>query len=591
MDFTNYLTMRSSNIATMMASNVSLSTLTGSTVMATTHITAPTVVYSTLFGSSITVSTMTGSTLHGSTVVMSSMMTSFLTLSTLIVSSINNNVPGTGAFSTLTISSLITASTITASSINVTTGNITASSITSASGTLTVGSLLSIGNRLLGTTDTSPSGNFWMGLNGSGSEATRLAININGNATTGAVDSLKFASGGGSNVVTMTGAGNCTHVAGDASYTTYGPNTTWSGYLVLGATSDKSGVKTAQIVTTDGNLYLDAGNGYSIFYGYYPAYLRSLPNSHEFHGSVNVRNSEFYKYGNTATSYVTIMSGTSTNSPYVEFFYGGSRRGYIGYATATNFDIRAENGSQLTLGTASLIRLVINTAGDVTMSGRECVVNNLNGECQFRAIAGNYGVIIRTEYSVTSFGSTASGDQYGPMAGMAPLSIYHSSGLVVCRNLKLRNLPEQSNTYARILSTNGSAEISQSQGVLKQVYRSNSVGWGGGVNIVNAFYKYNSYVSVRISGMCSGYTGGPTHVYPTFRLYSQSGGTYTYYETRSFTNNGYNHVCYPFDYVATIDNIPNSGWFDLYFYSGGGLYIDSNDCLNINVTILPAHVF
>lgn len=129
MDFTNYLTMRSSNVATMRAAHLSLSTLTGSTLSLTTHITAPMAIYSTMMGSSITVSTMTGSTLFGSTMIMSSIRTSFLTLSTLTVSSINNNAPGTGSFSTFTVSSLISvssissASTIYGSSL-ITTGNV-----------------------------------------------------------------------------------------------------------------------------------------------------------------------------------------------------------------------------------------------------------------------------------------------------------------------------------------------------------------------------------------------------------------------------------------------------------------------------------
>ena len=113
----------------MRATHLALSTLTGSTLSLTTHITAPMAIYSTMMGSTITVSTMTGSTLFGSTMVMSSIRTSFLTLSTLTVSSINNNAPGTGSFSTLTVSSLVSvssissASTIYSSSI-ITTGNV-----------------------------------------------------------------------------------------------------------------------------------------------------------------------------------------------------------------------------------------------------------------------------------------------------------------------------------------------------------------------------------------------------------------------------------------------------------------------------------
>lgn len=47
---------------------------------------------------------------------------------------------------------------------------------------------VSVYNRLLGLPDATPTGNFWMGLRGSGTEVDRLAISIVGNITTGVVD-------------------------------------------------------------------------------------------------------------------------------------------------------------------------------------------------------------------------------------------------------------------------------------------------------------------------------------------------------------------------------------------------------------------
>jgi len=58
-------------------------------------------------------------------------------------------------------------------------------------GNLTVSGLASVGNRLVGSTD--GSGNFWMGLKGSGTEPDRLAISINGDATTGKVNTINLA--------------------------------------------------------------------------------------------------------------------------------------------------------------------------------------------------------------------------------------------------------------------------------------------------------------------------------------------------------------------------------------------------------------
>ena len=76
--------------------------------------------------------------------------------------------------------------------------------------------------------------------------------------------------------------------AGDNSYMRYGPNTgptnTWNANLIVGATPDRSGAATAQVITTNGNLHMDAGNSLDMYYGYYPD-SRGTPNTHRFYGS------------------------------------------------------------------------------------------------------------------------------------------------------------------------------------------------------------------------------------------------------------------------------------------------------------------
>jgi hypothetical protein len=54
------------------------------------------------------------------------------------------------------------------------------------------GTTTTLGNRLLGTTDASPTGNFWIGLNGSGSEGDRLAIALTGTQATGVVSLINL---------------------------------------------------------------------------------------------------------------------------------------------------------------------------------------------------------------------------------------------------------------------------------------------------------------------------------------------------------------------------------------------------------------
>jgi hypothetical protein len=176
-----------------------------------------------------------------------------------------------------------------------------------ASGTIRSGSALTIGNRLLGTPDNSPSGNFWIGLNGSASEASRVAIAVIGNQTTGAVDSIAFSTGSGANAITMTTSGNSTYSAGNSSYITYGPNVLTAS-LVVGATPDKAGTKIAQVITTDGNLHLDGGNGKIIYYGFY-AKERASFNTHDFYGAVTMRNGL-----TVAATGLTVTGAASLNS-------------------------------------------------------------------------------------------------------------------------------------------------------------------------------------------------------------------------------------------------------------------------------------
>ena len=62
---------------------------------------------------------------------------------------------------------------------------------------------------------------------------------------------------------------------------------------------------------------------------------------------------------------MTMNGGDTFNSPFLEFHYGGSRRCYIGNATATTVEIASENGAQLNLMTAGSTRMTILPSGFV----------------------------------------------------------------------------------------------------------------------------------------------------------------------------------------------------------------------------------
>jgi len=95
---------------------------------------------------------------------------------------------------------------------------------------------------------------------------------------------LRFYTNNGSARMTINTDGSATQTAGDNSYMKYGPNATWSSYLVVGASPDRAGASTAQVISTNGNLHLDAGDNLAMYYGYY-ANSRVKPNPHYFYGN------------------------------------------------------------------------------------------------------------------------------------------------------------------------------------------------------------------------------------------------------------------------------------------------------------------
>lgn len=154
-------------------------------------------------------------------------------------------------------------------------------------------------------------------------------------------------------------------------------------------------------------------------------------------GNVTIDNGttgQFIKNGSTAGYNMIINGGNTTNSPNIDFYSAGTRKMYVGNANTTDTFIYAENGVKLNLGTNGTTRLYLDTNGNTIMPSRECIVNQINGHGQFRAISGNYGFFIRNDGSNTYFLLTASGDQYGQWNTLRPLRIEHATGLVTMEN-------------------------------------------------------------------------------------------------------------------------------------------------------------
>lgn len=116
---------------------------------------------------------------------------------------------------------------------------------------------------------------------------------------------------------------------GDNCMTYYGPNTTWSSYLVVGAGTDKAGASTAQVISTNGNLHLDAGNGNVIYYGYYST-TRASSNSHQFYGNIFINNSSYMSFGSTTYLFPIYIPYGRSYSWTLLWWYGHSAQSYHG---------------------------------------------------------------------------------------------------------------------------------------------------------------------------------------------------------------------------------------------------------------------
>jgi hypothetical protein len=259
----------------------------------------------------------------------------------------------------------------------------------------------------------------------------------------GAANIFLWNNSAGAEVLKMLSNGAMNHLMGDNSYMNYGPNSTWNSNLIVGATPDRSGVRTAQVITTNGNLHIDAGNSNGIYYGYY-ANQRGTPNPHLFYGD----------------------------------------------------------------------------------------------DYQFAGVAQNF-----SEFS-----------------------------------------------HVCVFAGN---QMRRSQCMMRQVYRNESIAWGGGVNMTFAFYKFNAKCPVKISGKYSGYSTYVGIQQMGLRIYSQTTGAFYFYTFNTYQNITIAQTTYPFEVILTEAFLGafTTGWFDIYIYNSVGFSTDINNQLHVNVEVLPVDAF
>lgn len=370
-------------------------------------------------------------------------------------------------------------------------------------------------------------------------------------------------------------------------------------------------------------------------------------------GSLGVATGNIVKQSATATSFIQITGGNATNSPFMEFYFNGTRRSYIGNANATDMFIAAENGAQLSFDVAGARALSINTNRDLIMniqkafymyyiSGTNHAAFNTSAGGDLSIYTGTSGVGSR--FTVKADGTTThtSGDnsymRYGPngtwgaylTVGATPDRSGASNAQVISTNGNLhldagnsnaiyygyypnsRGTPNSHEFYGAVNLYSGTyvfnalayntyiyahsvvlegAVLRRSQCLMRQVYNVAYISWGGGVNMTYAFYKYSQVCPVRISGKYSGYCTFVGMPTMTMRIYSQNSGAYRYYAFPTWQNITYAQTTYPIDIILDHTLLPETGWFDIYIYNSYGMSTDINNQLWVNVELLPVNSF
>jgi hypothetical protein len=87
-------------------------------------------------------------------------------------------------------------------------------------------------------------------------------------------------------------------------------------------------------------------------------------------GNITQTGGIFRKSSASVNSYMTINGGDVNNSPFLEFFFGGARRSYIGNATASEMQLSCENGARFNLLTAGSSRFAIESNGETNIALR-----------------------------------------------------------------------------------------------------------------------------------------------------------------------------------------------------------------------------
>jgi hypothetical protein len=409
-------------------------------------------------------------------------------------------------------------------------------------------------------------------------------------------------------------------------------NTTMTGALSVSGRLTYAGTSTCEIYNGNIDAYNATGNNNLMIRSWwgigFPSYdnvvrigMDTRTGNADFAGAlttggnITMATGTFRKnVAGSPNEWATITGGGGGNSPYMDFYYGSLRRGYIGNATASVLQLAAENNCDFNLLTANTVRMIVKNSGligfgrdpsyTVDINGNQRVYNGLNANDSMTVYGPNatWGA-----YLVVGSGTDRSGGATAQVistngnlhldAGNGNAMYYgyypNSRGAPNSHEFWGSNInfnsgiPQNTSNYSGVMCLDGNS-LRRSQCVINQIYNSQSVAWGGGVNIVYAFYNYNSTVAVCLQGRYSGFWTSSTTNQIAVRIYNQNSGNYFTFYFNTFTNNTYNHVTVPLN--CFIGNT-GSGWNDVYVFNNSGYSTDGNDQLQITVLTVPVSAY
>lgn len=150
--------------------------------------------------------------------------------------------------------------------------------------------------------------------------------------------SLRLQSSGGNGFTIDENSGYTRKYGGDNSKILYGPNASWGAYLVVGAGPNEVGSSKAQIISTNGNLHIDAGYSNDIYLGLYPN-IAGNPNNIRLYGTTTfIDTANLYRGPNPSTLY-SVQTNNTENRLMLRDYDGFVRHGQVATFNYANNNI------------------------------------------------------------------------------------------------------------------------------------------------------------------------------------------------------------------------------------------------------------